>query len=329
MIPRRVQIALRRRIARYKRSKYADVWPIDPRAGKEPENWRGWPDGKKFALVLSHDVDTAKGYKNVLKLAELEEDLGFRSTFNFVPERYGKISLGLLDELRRRGFAVGVHGLKHDGKLFSSKEVFRQRAPRINEYLEQWGTRGFTTPSMIRNHEWMHELNIDYCVSTFDTDPFEPQSDGVATIFPFLVYRNSDQHGSSPSSFPASQLPSCVASQPSSFQASELPSFFVELPYTLPQDFTLFVILGENGIDIWKQKLDWIASNGGMALLNSHPDYMNLTGDRCGLEEYPVEYYADLLVHIKDKYRNQYWHARADEIAFWWKTGLVKTISNK
>ena len=70
------------------RKKYVGVWPIDERAGKAPKGWQGWPEGKKFALVLTHDVDTAKGQERCYQLAELEERLGFRSSFNFVPERY-------------------------------------------------------------------------------------------------------------------------------------------------------------------------------------------------------------------------------------------------
>jgi hypothetical protein len=42
---------------------------------------------------------------------------------------------------------------------------------------------------------------------------------------------------------------------------------YVELPYTLPQDSTLFLVLRELNNDIWKHKLDWIAMNGGMALV--------------------------------------------------------------
>jgi hypothetical protein len=50
------------------------------------------------------------------------------------------------------------------------------------------------------------------------------------------------------------------------------------LPYTLVQDFNLFKILREPNIDIWKRKLDWIAERGGMALINTHPDYMGFEG---------------------------------------------------
>jgi hypothetical protein len=285
LIPRSSQIALRRIIAKQWRRKYAHIWPIDPNSAAPPQGWPGWPGGKKFALVLSHDVDTLKGYNNVLKLADIEEQMGFRSQFNFVPERYGKIEIGLLDDLKHRGFGIGVHGLNHDGKLFSSKELFNQSAYRINAYLEQWGTKSFTAPSMIRNHEWMHEqLNIDYCVSTFDSDPFEPQSEGAGTIFPYWVQNDSSQRR------------------------------FIELPYTLVQDFTLFVLLGEKSIDIWTQKLDWIASKGGMALLNSHPDYMNFGSDPSGLEEYPASFFRDFLQYVQHQHEALYWHALPSQV---------------
>jgi hypothetical protein len=284
LIPRPMQIFLRRQIAQQKRRKNGYQWPIDPTSAKPPEGWPGWPDGKQFALVLSHDVDTLKGCNNVLKLADIEEEMGFRSQFNFVPERYGVVSLDLLAELKQRGFGIGVHGLKHDGKLFSSKKIFDERAPQINAYLQKWGTRGFTTPSMIRNHDWMHALDMDHCVSTFDTDPFEPEPEGIGTIFPFWV------QGESPG------------------------KRFLELPYTLPQDFTLFVLLGEKTNNIWKQKLDWVACNKGMALLNSHPDYMNFGGAGCGPEEYPVRFYRDFLEYVRSRHCGQYWPALPQHI---------------
>ncbi len=145
---------------------------------------------------------------------------------------------------------------------------------------------------MHHNLEWIHDLNIEYDASTFDTDPFEPQPDGVATIFPFLVRGNSDQRA------------------------------YVELPYTLPQDFTLFVLMKEKDIEIWKRKLDWIVTCGGMALLNTHPDYMNFDGKKGGMDEYPVGHYVEFLEYIKRKYEGIYWHILPREIArFWSKAG--------
>jgi len=283
-IPRNIQIALRRQYARHLASKMAHVWPINSDAGTPPKWWNGWPDGRKFALVLSHDVDTQRGHHRVMQLAELEKKLGFRSCFNFVPERY-KNSDSLHKILRQKGFEIAVHGLKHDGKLFSTKKVFENRAVSINHYLNLWETTGFTSPSMHHQLAWMARLNIEYSISTFDTDPFEPQPDGATTIFPFLV------------------------------QSKDKSSAFVELPYTLPQDFTLFVLLQEKDNQTWKKKLDWIAEKGGMALLNTHTDYMNFEGGRNAVEEYSVDLYLDFIQYVKHKYAQSFWHALPVDVA--------------
>ena len=75
------------------------------------------------------------------------------------------------------------------------------------------------------------------------------------------------------------------------------------------QDFTLFVLLGEKSIDIWTRKLDWVASKGGMALLNSHPDYMNFSGSSCGAEEYPVKFYREFLEYARRRSSEGGWPA--------------------
>jgi hypothetical protein len=274
-----------------KRKQSADIWPILESAGRPPQGWKGWPDGKQFAFVLTHDVDTAKGHDNCLRLAELEESLGFRSSFNFVPERY-EVSSQVRDELLRKGFEVGIHGLVHDGKLFSSKKIFKERAVRINKYLQEWGCSGFRSPAMHHNLEWICELNVQYDASTFDTDPFEPQSDGMGTIFPFWISANEDGDG------------------------------YVELPYTLPQDHCLFVVLQEKDISIWKRKLDWVVRKGGVVLSNVHPDYMNFGDTKVGREEYPAEHYGHLLDYVKQKYGAQCWHVLPKEMAQFWVTHM-------
>jgi hypothetical protein len=187
-----------------------------------------------------------------------------------------------------------VHGLYHDGKYFISRKIFKKRAELINKYLNKWESVGYRSPSMQYNLDWFHDLNIEYDASTFDTDPFEPQPDGMGTIFPFLVQSNSNQKS------------------------------YIELPYTLPQDFTLFILMREKNIDIWKRKLDWIAEHGGMALMNTHPDYMNFDGKKLGIDEYPARYYKEFLEYIKSKYEGRYWHALPKDIARFWSNNIVK-----
>jgi len=293
IFPRRVQIRLRGEIARRKWAKYAHVWPIDTRAAKLPEGWKGWQGGKKFALVLTHDVETEKGLQNVIQLAELEKELRFRSSFNFVAEDYA-VPLDLIKYLKDKGFEVGLHGLNHHGNLFRARKIFNDQIPRINRYMKEWGCVGFRPPSMYHNLDWVGELDIEYDSSTFDTDPFEPQPDGMGTIFPFWVQDGSTNKG------------------------------FVELPYTLPQDFTLFVLMKERNFDIWKKKLDWIAEKGGMALLITHPDYMNFSSKEPTITQYPGRYYEEMLEYIQNKYLDQYWHVLPRDMARHWMNCAYK-----
>jgi peptidoglycan/xylan/chitin deacetylase (PgdA/CDA1 family) len=277
VIPRPMQLFLRRKLVRIRRKKYRDIWPIDHDSSNPPEGWKGWPEGKRFALVLTHDVDSPQGVEKCIALAKMEENLGFRSSFNFVAEKY-HTPVDLRKYLTENGFEIGIHGLYHDGKYFDSKEEFLKRADRINWYLNDWNVVGFRTPSMLHNLEWLHALNIQYDSSTFDTDPFEPQSDGIGTIFPFFVSSKNGKKG------------------------------YVELPYTLPQDFTLFILMREKTINIWKKKLDWIVENGGMALINVHPDYIDFGSNHNIFESYPAVFYKDFLEYVRTKYDGLYWH---------------------
>ncbi|MEW6115756.1 MAG: hypothetical protein AB1553_02515 [Nitrospirota bacterium] len=293
LIPRRLQIAVRQQVVLWKRRVHTERWPIDEHAKTPPRNWQGWPGGKQFAFVLTHDVDTMKGQDRCYDVMRLEEQLGFRSSFNFVPLRY-RVCPELRACLTGGGFEVGVHGLYHDGKYYASREVFRNRAILINHYLREWGAVGFRSPSMQRNLEWIHDLHIEYDASTFDTDPFEPQPDGAGTIFPFWVQQDEkSQKG------------------------------YTELPYTLPQDFTLFVLMKERSIDIWKKKLDWIAEKGGMALLITHPDYMNCKNDTFETDGYPLSYFKKFLDYVKSRYEGCYWNALPMEVSRFWKENMV------
>jgi len=296
IMPWRLRLGLRRWRAQRRLRAFADVWPIDARAARIPAAWTGWPDGKQFAFVLTHDVEGKKGVARVERLMNLERQCGFNSCFNFVPEGEYRVSDATREMLDRAGFEVGVHGLEHDGKLYSSKAKFATKAARINEYLQEWHCSGFRSPLMQHKLDWLHSLNVEYDASTFDTDPFEPQADGTGTIFPFWV-PGPDGRG------------------------------YVELPYTLVQDFTLFGVLRERTIDIWKRKVDWVAENGGMVLLNTHPDYMCFGGppDR---DEFPVALYEELLRYVREEYGERYWPALPREVANYYRQQIPLPLRN-
>lgn len=287
VLPRSLQLSMRRHFARLKMLTCSDCWPIDRNSARTPDGWTGWPGGNRFAFIITHDVDSSRGYAKCRALAELEKEMGFRSSFNFVPEGY-RVEPGLRQYLKDNGFEVGLHGIRHDGKLYKTREIFDRNAALINSYLRDWGCVGFRSPSMHCVLDWIHNLDVEYDASTFDTDPFEPHPSSVQNIFPFLVKAPKNGRG------------------------------FVELPYTLPQDFTLFVLMRHRTNAVWKKKLDWIAEQGGMALINTHPDYMKFDGKKCGKEEYPAELYRNFLEYIRHSHQSGYWHVLPREMARYW-----------
>ena len=240
-----------------------------------------WPHGADFAFVLTHDVETSDGVKLIDRVAKIEEELGFRSSWNLIPYKY-KIDKGLIRDLQARGFEIGVHGYNHDGKLFFSQRTFQRRAKYINEALREYGAVGFRSPMVHRNLSWLQSLDVEYDSSCFDIDPFQAMPGGVGSIWPFECGR------------------------------------FVELPYTLPQDHTLFIALGQEDCRIWTEKLAFIKKHSGMALMLTHPDYLS------SLKR--LELYREFLIMVREQ--GNHWHARPSEVAKWWKHRANSTVES-
>jgi peptidoglycan/xylan/chitin deacetylase (PgdA/CDA1 family) len=267
-MPRRLQLALRRAYAHRQARVEFPRWPIEPilvehlhaeiRARLAATGADAvplvsfWPEGRRFAAVLTHDVEGPVGVRNVRRVLEVERRHGFVSSWNFVAEWY-PIEDGLFDHIRSQGGEIGLHAIKHDCKLFESRASFEADLPKIHRYLDEWGAVGFRSPATHRNAEWMPELGCLYDTSFPDTDPFEPQAGGCCSILPFFL--------------------------------DEL----VELPITLVQDHTLFEILRADSIEHWTRKSDWIIENHGLINLITHPDYLD-TPRRLRMYEEFLEY---------------------------------------
>jgi hypothetical protein len=230
-----------------------------------------WPHRARFALVLTHDVELAEGQRFVAALADREQALGFRSSFNFVAERY-PLDRGLLRDLASRGFEVGLHGLRHDGRELRSRRAFAATTRRLNQHLGQLEAAGFRSPLTLRHPEWMQELQVEYDASFFDTDPFEPLPGGTMSLWPFQLGR------------------------------------FVELPYTLAQDSTLLQVLGERSPRLWLEKTGYLERWCGMALLNTHPDYLR--------QRDQLAVYTAFLEEMRE--RDACWQPLPREAARWW-----------
>ena len=262
VIPRGVQRTLRRRRARRYIQAKVPAWPIEDvlvrlRAGRLERQLREqnadrvpfvnfWPGGRRFAVVLTHDIESEEGVRRIPELLEIEQRHGFASSWNFVAEWY-PVAPEDLDRVREVGGEVGLHGIRHDGSLFRDRASFETQLPAVRRYMDAWEAVGFRSPSMYRNAAWMHELPCLYDSSFPQNDPFQPQPGGCCSIHPFFF------------------------------------GDVVELPVTLDQDHTVFELLSRDSIDLWRSKTEWLVEHHGLVNLLVHPDYM--TPERLRLYE--------------------------------------------
>jgi hypothetical protein len=143
----------------------------------------------------------------------------------------------------------------------------------MREAAEHWGSVGFRSPAMHRHFEWMPLLGFDYDSSCPDTDPFEPQAGGCCTWLPFF------NEG------------------------------LVELPLTLMQDHTLFVILRQHDEAAWVEKAEFLRERGGLALIDTHPDYL--------VDERMLRAYGRFLDHYA--HDASAWKALPRDVSSWWR----------
>lgn len=148
--------------------------------------------------------------------------------------------MGLITELKDKGHEIGLHGVRHDGRLFSSEQVFRSRLQEMTTAAAYWGAQGFRSPSLLHREDFLKILPFRWDSSIPAWDPFQPQPGGSGRYLPYLLSET------------------CV-----------------ELPVTLWQDFTLFEELQQKDISIWKTQADAIYELGGLINLIVHPDYMD------------------------------------------------------
>lgn len=290
LIPRALQLAIRRRMARRRPPPGFPRWPFDGGVerllalhagallrsrGAQRLRFRWfWPGGSRCAALLTHDVESAAGLRNAVAIADLEQARGLRSSFNVVGDWY-PIDTGILDELTARGFEIGVHGIHHDRSLFSSRAAFRERLTTLAELRDRFGASGFRSPATHRRPEWMDELPFGYDCTIPMSDPYEAIPGGCCSPWPYFL------------------------------------GDLVELPYTLPQDFTLFTLLGHDSIEPWTTQFARLRQVHGLAQSVTHPDPGYLFEPR---QRDLYEQFLDFLADQEDT-----WLPLPRELAEWWR----------
>ena len=289
-IPRSVQLRMRRELIARQGTPTFPAWPYDAASADlvqialaDALLERGmdavrfpwfWPDGSAAAVALTHDVESADGLARASTVAGWEERHGFRSSFNVVSNWY-PIEMGQLADLTDRGHEIGSHAIHHDRSLFASRDSFERQLPLLRAAAARLGAVGFRSPATHRVVEWLAELPFSYDCTMSHSDPYEPIPGGTATVWPFF-------HGD-----------------------------VVELPYTAPQDNTLFNLLGHTGSSLWRGQLEEIVSTNGLFQVLTHPDGEYLGRTAIG------EAYRDLLGALAR--RSDVWVALPRDIADWWR----------
>jgi len=196
-----------------------------------------WPKGYTACAVMTHDVETGEGQDFCQAMLEMEREYGVKSAFELVPEVRYVVSERIMNAIREAGSEVCIHGLNHDGRLFSCEEIFRERAVAINQYAQKWGAKGFRSPVMYRNQVWYDAFKFSYDMSVPNVAHLDPQRGGCCTIFPFFIGE------------------------------------ILELPLTTIQDYALYNFLRCDPLAMWARQMESIVAKHGLVSFIVHPDY--------------------------------------------------------
>jgi hypothetical protein len=235
-----------------------------------------WPNGARGCLTMTHDVETKAGRDFCPTLMDVDEAFGIKAAFGIVPEERYEVPSDLLASMRSRGFEVIIQDLNHDGRLFDEKEEFLRRAKIINRHAREYGAEGFRAAILYRKPEWYEALDFAFDTSFPNVAPLDPQQGGCCTVMPFFIGE------------------------------------MLEIPITAVQDYTLFHVLNERSIDLWKAQTDMVLKKNGLLSFIVHPDYV--------LQPDTLSVYKHLLGYLKGlRDKTSIWCALPSEINAWWR----------
>ena len=245
-----------------------------------------WPDGARSCAIMTHDVETSAGADFCPRLMDLNDSFGVKSSFQIVPEERYPVTPRFLESIRERGFEVNVHDLNHDGHLFRERAEFLRRAERIMRYKQEFGAQGFRSAVLYRNVDWYDALGFSYDMSLPNVGHLDPQRGGCCTVLPFFIGE------------------------------------MLELPVTATQDYSLFHVLGDYSIRLWKQQIALIRAKHGLMSFIVHPDYI--------IAEAARRVYSELLVYLSElRSQGETWIALPGEVAAWWRLRSEMNLVDK
>ena len=176
--------------------------------------------------------------------------------------------------------------MNHDGRLFEEKTEFLRHAKQINEYVKRYNARGFRAGAMYHNQDWYDAFEFSYDMSVPNVAHLEPQRGGCCTVMPYFVGR------------------------------------ILEIPLTTSQDYSIFHILNDYSIDLWKKQIDLIQQRHGLLSFITHPDYL--------IDPRSRRVYESLLAHLREIiHRDGLWETVPGEVDHWWQArSEMKLVEN-
>lgn len=235
-----------------------------------------WPDGASSCAVMTHDVETLVGRDHCSSLMDIDDAFGIKASFQIVPESRYQVPVSFLDAIRTRGFEINVQDLNHDGRLFRNRDEFLARAAKINSYGREFGATGFRSAILYRRQEWYDALEFSYDMSVPNVAHLDPQRGGCCTVMPYFVGN------------------------------------LVELPVTMTQDYSLFHILEDHSLNLWKEQTELVMAKHGLIHFIIHPDYI--------IEKPERATYENLLVYLTRLSAEKHiWMPLPGEAAAWWR----------
>jgi hypothetical protein len=235
-----------------------------------------WPEGKQACAIMTHDVETSQGRDFCDALMDVDDSFGVKASFQVVPESRYKVPASYVTNIVQRGFEVNVQDLNHDGRLFDDYAEFQRRTRAINEYAGLYKARGFRSAILYRNVDWLNLLQFEYDMSIPNVAHLDPQQGGCCTIFPYFI------------------------------------GGILEIPVTMTQDYTLFHILRDHTLDLWREQSSRIMARHGVLNFIIHPDYL--------AQDKEMRIYKELLAYLVDlRAKSGLWTPLPCELSQWWR----------
>ena len=235
------------------------AWPIEPRLdGFRAELYRGlkqsrgapagaasrgaWPGGRRFPLLITHDVDTSEGMALAGGILDEMVALGLKPCFFLVGKGY-RWDEGFIRAVHEAGGEIGLHGDTHDNRIaYEPADVAARRLDSVSERMSSAKIRGFRSPSLLVSDALYEAVGPrfawDSSVPDTDTHTLLGPRRGCGTVFPF-------------------RRRGCLV-----------------LPLTMPADDRLLLLdyRGLDLVDVLRRKFQHVRSVGGLVHFLTHPE---------------------------------------------------------